>query len=368
MTAAHALALVRRADATWNPEAQAELLDEAIRLAREADDPKLEYAARMRAVPAAALRFAVGDALTHVAWCVSRHDSENARFPRRLPGTEDLLYLEDWCLRQICLSDAVGPGDVETLIDAHERRLGPGSGDHSVAVLRALHAWACGDLVAAIEAVRRALALPGDAMTHCTRCTRDIAAQIFEAAGDHASVVTVCDDYLTDPCTDLDQPASALSRGLFAWHTSGRGDEAESAYRKAAGEAAPRETTPEVLGRLARFALAAGRDDDALAHVEAALPWVFGPSIATHLRLGALRELSAALTGLDLRGLGGRELRAARDPRTSPLLPARTEGWTVSSARPALVREARELAARFDARAGTMFHVEQLERLLAETS
>ncbi len=362
MSAARALALLERADSTWQVEAQGELLDEAIRLAREAADPDVEYAARMRAMPNAAVRFAVGEAVTHLAWCLGRHETDAQRYARRLPGTEDLLYLEDWGLRQIVLSDALPPDRVESLVAAHAARLGDGAGEHALAVLRALQAWAAGDVPAASTRIDAALQIPGDAMTHCTRCTRDIAAQIHEAGGQWEKVAAAVDDFVSDPCGDLDQPASALSRGLFAWRKAGRIEDAEAAYAKASREVSGRETTPEVLGRLARYALLTARPDEALAHVESALVWVKGPALATHLRLGALREVSAVLAGLESSGLGARRLRSADDPRARLLLPPRDGGWTVAEAAPVLHEAARVLAARFDDRAATTFHVEQLAR------
>ncbi|WNM27325.1 hypothetical protein RN607_14155 [Demequina capsici] len=362
MTAARSLALIARADRTWQLEEQASLLVEAVSLAREADDLDAEYAARMRLVPNSAIRFEVSEAVTHLAWCVVRHDSDPTRFPRRASGTEDLLYLEDWTLRQLALSDALSPVQVEDLIAEHARRLGPGAGEHALGTLGALHAWALGDVALASAHIGAALRVPGDGLAHCVRCTRDIAAQIAEAAGDAAAVVMAVDDFATDPCDDLDQPASALSRGLFAWLASDRREDADSAYGVAVRRVAARPTTAEVRGRLARYALVTGRLDEAVGHVEAALPYVHGSALATHLRLGALREIAAVLAGLQRRGLGERCLTGVDVPSVRPLLPARGEGWTVATAAPVVLTAARELAGRFDARAGTMFHVEQLQR------
>lgn len=364
MTVARALELIERADQTWELVAQAMLLNESVALAREAGDASVEYAARMRAVPNAAMRFEVSEAVTHAGWCLARHRAEPTRFPRRLDGTEDLLYLEDWALRQLALSDALEPARVEALIDAHERALS-GTGAHSVAVLRALHAWTIGDLASATDAIRDALATEGDPMTHCTRCTRDIAAQIGEAAGDTAAVLAASNDYRADPCDDADQPSSAFSRGLFAWTVAGRATDAESAYISASRRVSARPTTPEVLGRLARYALLTGRIDAAIEHVDAALPWVVGPALASHLRLAAMRELTAVLASLDARGHGARVLSTADDPRVAPLLPRRDADWTVEEAVPAVRAAAQRLAERFDARGGTTFHVEHLERTLA---
>ncbi|WP_084074572.1 hypothetical protein [Demequina sp. NBRC 110052] len=363
MTVARALELIERADRTWELRAQAMLLDESIALAREANDAGVEYAARLRAVPNAAMRFEVSEAVTHLAWCVARHDDDPASHPRRLDRTEDVLYLEDWALRQLALSDALAPARVTELIDAHERRLA-GTGPHAVSVLRALHAWALGDADAAAAHIDEAILTPGDAMTHCIRCTRDIAAQIADSAGRVEAAIAACDDYAAEPCVDADQPASALSRGLFAWTAMGRMPDAEAAYASASRRVQARPTTPEVLGRLARYALATGRFDEALKHVESALPWAMGSALATHLRMSALRELAAVLSGLEAAGLGSEPLSTAGDPRVGRLLPTGHQPWTVAQAAPRAVAAARHLAERFDARGGTTFHVEHLERTL----
>ncbi len=75
--------LIEEIDRTpWGPAEQA-LVAEAVALAVEIGDERLEYEARMRQTASANMNGATDVMLNSFAWCLAHHDARPAALPRR---------------------------------------------------------------------------------------------------------------------------------------------------------------------------------------------------------------------------------------------------------------------------------------------
>jgi hypothetical protein len=79
----------------WGPEERA-LVAEAVALAQESGDERLEYEARLRQTSSANMAGDTDLMLTSFAWCLAHHDADPERFPAVLEPAGDLLWQYKW--------------------------------------------------------------------------------------------------------------------------------------------------------------------------------------------------------------------------------------------------------------------------------
>lgn len=167
--------LIEEIDRTpWGPAEQA-LVAEAVALAVEVGDERLEYEARMRQTASANMGGATDVMLNSFAWCLAHHDADPQRFPADLDnGGADLMWQFKWMASSLRSSPAFSQEQIAAVLDdmeAHYRAAGLGLS--GVLTARFEDAWDAGRMDDA-EALRVQLeATPRDDHSHCDACGRD---------------------------------------------------------------------------------------------------------------------------------------------------------------------------------------------------
>ena len=188
--------LIEEIDRTpWGPAEQA-LVADAVALAVELGDERLEYEARMRQTASAHMNGATDVMLNSFAWCLARHDADPQRFPADLEyGGADLMWQFKWMASSLRSSPAFSVEQIAAVLDdmeTHYRTAGLGMS--GVLTARFEDAWDAGRIDDA-EALRVQLeATPRDDHSHCDACGRSQFAGFFAETDRDAEAIRLVED------------------------------------------------------------------------------------------------------------------------------------------------------------------------------
>lgn len=338
----------------WGPEERA-LVAEAVALAVEIGDEKLEYQARMRHTASANF---VGDTdavLSSFAWCLSKHDADPRRFPRDIEnGAADLMWQFKWMGGSLRHSPAFSSEQIAAVLDdmeAHYRA--EGLGMSGVLTARFEDAWSAGRWDEAETLRQRLEATPRDSHSHCDACGRSQFAGYFAETGRDADAVRLVEEMLEGGFQCGEEPEHALSRSLIPFLRLGRHDEARHTHLRSYRMAKDNADNLDIIANNLVFCAITGNEARALSLLERHIGWLGHDGLNQHGHLRALGAFALALDSVVRAGHPDAVVRGADAASLTPFFGEHVGDWTAAELAPAAWAAAQRIADAFDARNGT---------------
>ncbi|KNY06129.1 tetratricopeptide repeat protein [Microbacterium sp. GCS4] len=359
--------LIEEIDRTpWGPAEQA-LVADAVALAVELGDERLEYEARMRQTASANMNGATDVMLNSFAWCLARHDADPQRFPADLEyGGADLMWQFKWMASALRSSPAFSVEQIAAVLDDMESHYrAAGLGQSGVLTARFEDAWDAGRLDDA-EALRVQLeATPRDEHSHCDACGRSQFAGFFAETDRDADAIRLVEEMLEGGFSCGEEPEHALSRALLPYLRAGRLDEAKSAHLRSYRLAKDNADNLRIVANNIVFAAVTGNEARALAMVERHIAWLAHDGLNVDAHFAALGAIAVALDRVTAVGHGETPVRGADAPALAAFFGAHEGVWDAASLAAAAWAAAERIGAEFDRRDGTDGHARSLARLRA---
>lgn len=359
--------LIEEIDRTpWGPAEQA-LVSEAVALAVEIGDERLEYEARMRQTASANMGGATDVMLNSFAWCLAHHDADPQRFPADLDnGGADLMWQFKWMASSLRSSPAFSQEQIAAVLEDMEKHYrAAGLGVSGVLTARFEDAWDAGRMDEA-EALRVQLeATPRDDHSHCDACGRSQIAGFFADTDRDTESIVLVEEMIEGGFSCGEEPEHALSRVLLPYLRAGRPEEAKTAHLRSYRLA---KDNPDNLGIVANnivFAALTGNEARALALVEKHVAWLAHDGLNVDAHFAALAALAVALDRVTAAGHGDTPVRGAESPALVPFFGAHDGGWSAAELAASAWTAAERIGAAFDERDGTDGHARRLERMRA---
>ena len=364
--------LIEEIDRTpWGPAEQA-LVADAVSLAVELGDERLEYEARMRQTASANMNGATDVMLNSFAWCLARHDADPQRFPADLDyGGADLMWQFKWMASSLRSSPAFSVEQIAAVLDdmeAHYRTAG--LGQSGVLTARFEDAWDAGRFDDA-EALRVQLeATPRDEHSHCDACGRSQFAGFFTETDRDADAIRLVEEMLEGGFSCGEEPEHALSRVLVPYLRAGRFEEAKSAHLRSYRLAKDNPDNLRIVANNIVFAALTGNEARALALVERHIPWLGHDGLNVDAHFAALAAFAFALDRVTATGHGDTPVRGADSPALAVFFGDHEGPWGAAELAATAWAAAERIGAEFDHRDGTDGHARSLARTraLAEES
>lgn len=359
--------LIEEIDRTpWGPAEQA-LVADAVSLAVELGDERLEYEARMRQTASANMNGATDVMLNSFAWCLARHDSDPQRFPADLDyGGADLMWQFKWMASSLRSSPAFSTEQITAVLDdmeTHYRKAGLGMS--GVLTARFEDAWDAGRLDDA-EALRAQLeATPRDDHSHCDACGRSQFAGFFAETDRDAEAIRLVEEMLEGGFSCGEEPEHALSRVLVPYLRAGRFDEARSAHLRSYRLAKDNPDNLRIVAHNIVFAALTGNEARALAQVERHIGWLAHDGLNVDAHFAALAAFAFALDRVTAAGHGDATVRGADSPALEEFFGEHDGAWGAAELAATAWAAAERIGSDFDLRDGTEGHARSLTRLRA---
>lgn len=259
----------------WGPQEQA-LVAEAVALAQEIGDERLEYQARMRQTASANMGGLTDLMLSSFAWCLAHHDADPAVFPADIDnGAADLMWQFKWMASSLRSSPAFSPEQITAVLDdmeAHYRTAGLGMS--GVLMARFEDAHAAGRMDDAERLRVQLEATPRDSHSHCDACGRSQVAGFFADTDRDEDAIRLVEEMLEGGFSCGEEPEHALSVSLLPYLRLDRGEQARAAHLRSYRLA---KDNPDLLTAIAnsiRFCALSGNEARALTLIERHLPWL----------------------------------------------------------------------------------------------
>lgn len=348
----------------WGPAEQA-LVAQAVALAREIGDERLEYEARMRQTASANMNGATDVMLNSFAWCLAKHDEDPQRFPADLDnGGADLMWQFKWMASSLRSSPVFSQEQIHAVLDdmeAHYRAAGLGMS--GVLTARFEDAWDAGRLDDA-EALRVQLeATPRDDHSHCDACGRSQFAGFFAETGRDADAIRLVEEMIEGGFSCGEEPEHALSRVLVPYLRAGRGDEAKTAHLRSYRLAKDNPDNLRIVANNVVFAAITGNEARALALVERHIGWLAHDGLNVDAHFAALAAFAVALDRVAAAGHGDTPVRGADAAALAPFFGPHDGVWSAAELAAACWAGAERRADEFDRRDGSDGHARHLQRL-----
>ncbi|MBP5800891.1 hypothetical protein J2D78_02235 [Microbacterium maritypicum] len=359
--------LIEEIDRTpWGPAEQA-LVAEAVALAVEIGDERLEYEARMRQTASANMNGATDVMLNSFAWCLAHHDADPQRFPADLDnGGADLMWQFKWMASSLRSSPAFSQEQIAAVLDDMESHYrAAGLGVSGVLTARFEDAWDAGRMEEA-EALRVQLeATPRDEHSHCDACGRSQIAGFFADTDRDAEAIVLVEEMIEGGFSCGEEPEHALSRVLLPYLRAGRLDEAKTAHLRSYRLAKDNPDNLRIVANNIVFAAVTGNEARALALVEKHIAWLAHDGLNVDAHFAALAALAVALDRVTAVGHGDTPVRGAESAALVPFFGERDGAWSAADLAAAAWAAAERIGAGFDGRDGTDGHARSLERMRA---
>ncbi len=347
----------------WGPAERA-LVADAVSLARESGDERLEYEARLRQTSSANMAGDTDLMLTSFAWCLAHHDADPELFPAVLEPAGDLLWHYKWMAGALSNSPEFAPAQIAAVLDdmaEHYRRAGVG--ESGVLMARFEDAWSAGRVEEAAALQQRLEATPRDDYSHCDACVRSQFAGFFAETGREDDAIRLVQEMIEGGFSCGEEPEHALARILLPYLRAGMLDEARAAHLRSYRLAKDNPANLAIIADNVVFCAVTGNDARTLALVEKHLPWLVhdGLDAAAHET-----ALAAFAVGLDAVAAGGHPDTPVRGSEAAELvavLGPHDGPWSAAELAARAWAEADRIAAAFDARNGTDAHARALARL-----
>jgi len=362
--------LIEEIDRTpWGPAEQA-LVAEAVALAVELGDERLEYEARMRQTASANMNGATDVMLNSFAWCLARHDADPQRFPADLEyGGADLMWQFKWMASSLRSSPAFSVEQIAAVLDdmeTHYRTAGLGLS--GVLTARFEDAWDAGRIEEA-EALRVQLeATPRDDHSHCDACGRSQVAGFFAETDRDAEAIRLIEEMLEGGFSCGEEPEHALSRVLVPYLRAGRLEEAKSAHLRSYRLAKDNPDNLRIVANNIVFSALTGNEARALAQVERHIWWLAHDGLNVDAHFAALAAFAFALDRVAATGHGDAPVRGADAPALTAFFGEHDGTWGAADLAAAAWASAERIGADFDRRDGTDGHSRALARTRALAS
>lgn len=359
--------LIEEIDRTpWGPAEQA-LVSEAVALALEIGDERLEYEARMRQTASANMNGVTDVMLNSFAWCLAHHDADPQRFPADLDyGGADLMWQFKWMASALRSSPAFSVDQISAVLDdmeGHYRKAGLGLS--GVLTARFEDAWDAGRIDEA-EALRVQLeATPRDDHSHCDACGRSQFAGFFADTDRDDEAIRLVEEMIEGGYSCGEEPEHALSRVLLPYLRAGRFDEAKSAHLRSYRLAKDNADNLRIVANNIVFAALTGNEARALALVERHIPWLAHDGLNVDAHFAALAAFGLALDRVTAAGHGDTPVRGADAAALVPLIGEHQGAWSADELAAASWAAAERIGAAFDERDGTDGHARSLARMRA---
>lgn len=367
MTAADRIrALFDEIDRTpWGPQERA-LVAEAVALAQESGDARLEYEARLRQTSSANM---IGDTdlmLTSFAWCLAQHDADPERFPAALEPAGDLLWQYKWMAGALRGSPEFSGEQIEAVLDdmeEHYRRAGVGASGALMA--RFEDAWAAGRIEEAAALRERLEATPRDEYSHCDACVRSQFAGFFAETGREDQTIRLVEEMVEGEYTCGEEPERALALALLPLLRAGLFDRARAFHARSYRLARENPDNLTIIADHVVFCTVTGNEARALSLVEKHLRWLAHDGLNAEAHQDALAAFALALDAVTRAGHGDTPVRDSDAAELAPLFGSSDVPLTASDLAVLYATRAEEIAAAFDRRNGTDAHTRRLERTRA---
>ncbi|WP_282848589.1 hypothetical protein [Microbacterium oxydans] len=357
--------LIEEIDRTpWGPAEQA-LVSEAVALAVEIGDERLEYEARMRQTASANMNGATDVMLNSFAWCLAHHDADPQRFPADLDnGGADLMWQFKWMASSLRSSPAFSQEQIAAVLDDMESHYrAAGLGVSGVLTARFEDAWDAGRMDEA-EALRVQLeATPRDDHSHCDACGRSQFAGFFADTDRDAEAIVLVEEMIEGGFSCGEEPEHALSRVLLPYLRAGRLEEAKTAHLRSYRLAKDNPDNLRIVANNIVFAAVTGNEARALALVEKHISWLAHDGLNVDAHFAALAALAVALDRVTAAGHGDTPVRGAESPALVPFFGEHDGAWGAADLAAASWAAAERIGRGFDERDGTEGHARSLQRM-----
>ncbi|MGW9157941.1 hypothetical protein [Microbacterium sp. NPDC055665] len=359
--------LIEEIDRTpWGPAEQA-LVAEAVALAIEIGDERLEYEARMRQTASANMGGATDVMLNSFAWCLAHHEADPQRFPADFDnGGADLMWQFKWMASSLRSSPAFSQEQIAAVLDDMEKHYRAGGlGVSGVLTARFEDAWDAGRMDEA-EALRVQLeATPRDDHSHCDACGRSQIAGFFADTDRDAEAIVLVEEMIEGGFSCGEEPEHALSRVLLPYLRAGRFDEAKTAHLRSYRLAKDNPDNLRIVANNIVFTALTGNEARALALVEKHIAWLAHDGLNVDAHFAALAALAVALDRVTAVGHGDTPVRGAESPALVPFFGEHEGRWSAAELAASAWSAADRIAAAFDERDGTDGHARSLARMRA---
>ncbi|GII22233.1 hypothetical protein [Planosporangium mesophilum] len=336
---------------------QIALVEQVVQHADAAGSDRLRFAARMMATNAYTYGGEPAKAFVTFSWCLAEYDRDPASRSRE--DERLLLWHFKYVINALTKFPEVPLERTYAVVDDMQRRYQAGGHSlHAVYRQRWGLAYHVGDADGAREWYERWNAAPRDENSDCPGCDPGAKALHLIQYGTDEEAVALAAPLLTGQLSCHEQPQSILTDLLLPYLRTGRLAEAADAHRR--GYRLMRGNLAD-LGYIAEhlmFCAWTGNVARGLEIVQRHLGWLDrSPSPWATMRFSA--AAARVLDGLAASGRGGltvhRPATAGREAADVPVLRLAGE----------LADQARELAARFDARNGTGWQGQRVAEMLA---
>lgn len=359
--------LIEEIDRTpWGPAEQA-LVADAVALAVEIGDERLEYEARMRQTASANMGGATDVMLNSFAWCLAHHDADPQRFPADLDnGGADLMWQFKWMASSLRSSPAFSQEQIAAVLDDMETHYrAAGLGVSGVLTARFEDAWDAGRFDDA-EALRVQLeATPRDDHSHCDACGRSQFAGFFAETERDADAIRLVEEMIEGGFSCGEEPEHALSRVLRPYLRAGRPDEAKTAHLRSYRLAKDNPDNLRIVANNIVFAALTGNEARALSMIERHIGWLAHDGLNVDAHFAALAAFAVALDRVTAAGHGETPVRGADAAALVPYFGAHEGVWSAAELAASAWAAAERIGAEFDRRDGTDGHARSLARMRA---
>ena len=350
----------------WGPAEQA-LVSDAVALALEIGDERLEYEARMRQTASANMNGATDVMLNSFAWCLAHHDADPQRFPADLDyGGADLMWQFKWMASALRSSPAFSVEQISAVLDdmeAHYRTAGLGLS--GVLTARFEDAWDAGRIDDA-ETLRVQLeATPRDEHSHCDACGRSQFAGFFADTDRDDDAIRLVEEMIEGGFSCGEEPEHALSRALLPYLRAGRPDDAKTAHLRSYRLAKDNPDNLRIVANNIVFAAITGNEARALTMVERHIAWLAHDGLNVDAHFAALAAFALALDRVTAAGHGQTPVRGADSAALVPLFGEHEGVWSAAELAAASWAAAERIGSAFDERDGTDGHARSLARMRA---
>ncbi|WP_435746776.1 hypothetical protein [Microbacterium sp. PMB16] len=359
--------LIEEIDRTpWGPAEQA-LVSDAVALAIEIGDDRLEYEARMRQTASANMGGATDVMLNSFAWCLARHDADPQRFPADLDnGGADLMWQFKWMASSLRSSPAFSQEQIAAVLDDMETHYrSAGLGVSGVLTARFEDAWDAGRFDDAEKLRVQLEATPRDEHSHCDACGRSQFAGFFAETERDADAIRLVEEMIEGGFSCGEEPEHALSRVLLPYLRAGRLDEAKTAHLRSYRLAKDNADNLRIVANNIVFAAVSGNEARALAMVERHLGWLAHDGLNVDAHFAALAAFAVALDRVTATGHGETPVRGADAASLVPFFGEHDGVWSAADLAAATWATAERIGAEFDRRDGTDGHARSLARMRA---
>ncbi|RKG90726.1 hypothetical protein [Corallococcus terminator] len=346
-------ALREQAEGLPEGDAKVRTLEEAVRLADTHGDVPLGYALRDGLIDAATFGGFPDKALVAFAWCRGQQKKDPQRF-----DPEDMLWKQKWVVGRLDEFPHISRKQIADALDDVEQSFAKlDAGQRAALKLRYQMARDMGDTAEAERLWEAWLVAPRDHLTDCRVCELDDELDHHVDRGEWEQAVKKAKPILDGRQSCAEIPHLTLGTLLYPFFKLNRLEEARACHVRGYAMVAKNREFLATVGEHLEFLALTGNLSRGLTVLEKHLGWALEHS--SHRDRFTFYAAGSFLLGQVT--ADGREEVSLRLPKAFPLH-AVDGGYATRALRDWMETQARDIAARFDARNGTARFMELLAR------